>query len=68
MDCPNCGHEKSKVVSTEKWSNHDTRKHRCLKCKWEWQSLAMPVAFDALLEAAALVTKEHHKLLQEGRE
>lgn len=61
MNCPACGHDRSSVENTVKWPSVDKRKQVCLKCGYVYTSVAMPVEYEALLECAALVTREWYE-------
>lgn len=58
MNCPACGSDDSKVVATVRWPTVDKRKHECKICGYRFGTTTMLVEDEALLECAALVTRE----------
>ena len=61
MDCPACKHKYSKVISTTRWPTLDKRKQECLSCGYQFGTIAMLAEDEALLECAALVTRNFYK-------
>ncbi len=58
MNCPACEFPKNKVVNTERWDTFDTRYHRCLRCGYKFQTVAMPVSMEAMLLAVAAISRD----------
>lgn len=58
MNCPACDWDKSEVKSTTAWPGFNSRKRECCRCHYVWSTYEMHVDQQALLEAAALVTRE----------
>ncbi len=61
MDCPACGHPENKTLSTTRWPSVDRRKHECKNCGFIFGSVSMKVEDMALLESAALLTREWYE-------
>ena len=57
MRCPECDHEKSRIVRTIKCEHVTWRTHRCLSCGYQWSTSEIE---DERLEPLTQLQRENH--------